>query len=279
MPPKDTPKIIPNKGKNNPPNKGKNVKNDKNIKKVVRPSAYKPPARAVKAFAARQSADPKLASIFNNPSAANSEIHVTLTDFFESSSGLELYQQHLADLASLAKLINVSTSGTSRPLARITKYELFALPRFNNGDVAGAALMVLFGLPVTPSVAATGIAAGSTVATRSTLLTPTSVSDWVLVGRWTDHSLSSAPSMLMSNSNGYTALGAFVVVDPDDFLPVATTIQYMARITFAQTIPNDYLYDGEVVNGTSTLFETPSSNTPGVVLSAMLEAHNISNLD
>lgn len=271
MPPTQT--TPPSKG-SKPPPKNKEVK--PKPRKVTVPA---PSERALAAYAARNATEPTLASIFNNPSAANSEIHVTLTDFFESATGAALYQQHLADLASLAKLINGSVSGASRPLARITKYELYALPRFGNGAVAASAVAVLFGLPVTPSIAATGTAANSTIATKSTLLTPTSVSDWVLVGKWTANSLAAGPSMLVSNSNGYTALGSFVVVDPDDFGPIATSIQYMARVTFAQTIPNDYLYDGEVVTGTSNLFEGASTNTPGIILSAMLEAHKITNLD
>lgn len=187
----------------------------------------------------------QLASVFWNPTAATREIHMTYVDFFDvkplTTDGTP-YRQYKADTSSFVDLDGIAP-GTTAAFSRITGFKLWALPRTVNAGVAGAVVAVLFGLPVQPG-SASSTTTGGTAATKTTILTPTSVSDWVLVGEWNEKTLATTSQVLDINGTGFVALGSFAVCDPDDFNLITyeseseTGIQFMAEVSFAQTIPN-----------------------------------------
>jgi len=204
-----------------------------------------------------------LQSVFNNPTAAAKEMLVTLTDFFESPAEvLSPYQQYQLDLRN-ALGFNSGSTGVVAPLARVTKFELFALPRTQNAAVAASTLAVLFGLPVN---AGTGESAGATAATKTTVLTPTSVLDWVPVGSWSESTITSTVQQLLTTPEGLTILGTFAVFNPDDWTPTNDAIQYMAKVTMAQALPSYFTVQGAVPTAIGeTAYSSPVASTPGAL--------------
>lgn len=211
----------------------------------------------------------QLQAVFNNPTASTKEMVVTLVDFFESpKETVSPYQQFQLDLKNMLGF-NAGSTGAASPLARVTKFELFALPRSINADVAAATLAVLFGLPVN---AGTGGTAGATAAVKTTILTPTSVLDWVLVGSWNENTITSTAQQLISGSNGLTVLGTFAVFNPDDWTPVADPLQYMAKVTIAQALPSYFTVMGAVPTAISENAYSSVTGSEATQLGLMAES-------
>ena len=122
-------------------------------------------------------------NIFWNPTASSREIVFKFVDFFDSpgtsgqtSDPYSAFQQFKFDIGDVVNWTDNAV--TTAAGARVLRYRLYALPNFDPNFVSIATRAVLFGLPV--RVGSEG--AIVTVATKTTILTPTSVSDWVLVG-------------------------------------------------------------------------------------------------
>lgn len=237
--------------------------------KSSRASARRARARVPANQAQLQRMEPGLRQVFNNPSSATREMLVTLVDFLESpGEALAPYQQYQLDMRNPLGL-EAGTTGVQSPLARVTSFKLFALPRSVNAAVASAVLAVNFGLPVTVGSAA---ASGGTAAVKTTVLTPTSVLDWVLVGEWTEATVSSTAQQLLS-VDGRAVLGTWGLFDPDTWTASPDVVQYMVEVTVAQALPNWFTISGATVTSAATtayssaLVGTPASQ--GLMVEAL----------
>ena len=195
--------------------------------------------------------------VFMNPTSSDREIRTTLVDFFDYDFGTDIalaFKQYLFNVANVYGF-NTASPGAPSPMARLLGFQLWALPRFSNDNVADATLAVLFGLPVTGGAEGT---TATTAALQTTLLTPTSVSDWVKVGEWNEETIDSTTQQPLITPDGNTALGTFVVVDPDDFevLLDATlpSVQFMAKTTIAQALPNLLDHEAGFFDGSASLW-------------------------
>lgn len=220
-------------------------------------------------------------NIFWNPTSSSREIVFKFVDFFDSppvtgmqSDPYEAYQQYKMDIGDILNLANAG--GASTPAARVTKFRLYALPQFSV-VTASSTVAVLFGLPV----GAGQDGSTMTAATKTTILTPTSVSDWVIVGEWDEATITSTANQFLSDGNTlYTILGSWVVVDADTFLvPELVSdanlgpVQYMAEITVAQALPNLFAVEAGQVQSTTNSF---GASIPGFPVSNKLMAEAIS---
>lgn len=202
-----------------------------------------------------------------------------ITDFFDSSTDVNFpYQQYYVLPRNIIRL-PVGNGGAS-PYARIKKFELYALPRFSNAQVSQASALVQYALPVI-TVGTTGLEGGGAAAVKTTLLTPTSVSDWVLVGEWNEETLQLTSQSLAANVNGLTCCGALTVRDPDDMVTTSeVAIQFMARVTFAQALPSITTVSGSVpVASTANVFTTVDSSVEPSDLTVMVEAVSVSKVE
>ena len=246
------------------------------------PSSSKKVAKSKVAPVSTAAMPTELKSIFFNPTSATREIVYTVTDFFDST-GDETLQYQQIQMSMENPLGMLHAQGTPTPFGRVEKFDLYALPRSVNAAVASSTLAVLFGLPVVggsvPSDETTaGNEAKGTAATRTTILTPTSVSDWVHVGHW-DRKTLELSSQSLQAQQGMTVLGAMTVVDPDKWTPVTSKIQYMAKTTIRQSLPNTVEVTGTVPSGgNANMFNIASTATPGK-LDLMVEAIGVSKID
>lgn len=165
---------------------------------------------------------------FSNPSSSTNELVLQITDYFDSPGDVDFaFQQWNTN--SYFDLFDSKYQNQAN-LAKLVSFDLWALPDFDV-DTAVSAVMVLFGVPVQSS----GLSVCA--AQKTTLLTPTSVSDWVKVGSWRAKSLYADANVQPPADTTLICGGSFVVVDPDTMEPVATKIQYRAEATFAITMP------------------------------------------
>lgn len=182
----------------------------------------------------------------SNPTSSGNSLKVKLMDFFDSpvitAEGTEAYQQYLFSVKNVLGIDTDAAVSANGALSVVESFELYALPQFDL-NTSNSSVMVLFGVPV--QLVGTGAAGtGSTVATKSTLLTPTAVSDWVKVGSWNRNQLfdTTLVQPAYSGNGSLMCLGSFVIVDPDtgDLFPDGSSgpvIQYMARISVSQVLP------------------------------------------
>lgn len=176
----------------------------------------------------------------SNPKSSQNEIVFTYIDYLDSSgSSDDPGQQYLVDLNNLPDFAASGSSGYN-PVARIRSVKMYAIPRFNASDSSQSSALFVTGVPVLP-----GATVGSATTTDSvyagqmtTLVTPSSTVDWVLVGEWyADRTLEQSNLVLALNNTGLTALMEWEVLDPD--FMAASTDKFQLRFEFevAQTLP------------------------------------------
>jgi hypothetical protein len=132
---------------------------------------------------------------------------------------------------------NAASSGS--PVMKVESVSLYALPAFGL-DTTSSPVMVLFGVPVR-SMDGTFI---RNAAQQSTLLLPTSVSQWVKVGGWTADKLfedsTLQPATVSNTTFSFAALFQWAAVNPDTFdvLPavIGSGVQFKLVVTVSQTL-------------------------------------------
>lgn len=133
---------------------------------------------------------------------------------------------------------NASSAGS--PVMKVESLTLYALPGFGL-NTASSPAMVLFGVPVR-SMDGTVV---RNAAQQSTMLLPTSVSQWVRVGGWTADKLFAdatlQPATVSSATLSFAALCQWAVVDPDTFTSITGPdftegIQFKLVVTVSQTL-------------------------------------------
>lgn len=180
---------------------------------------------------------------WNNPSGNQSEVKLRARIFFQQGGpdyNADPFSQILFDIMDNNIFTNPATS-SEKNLSRIESVSVYALPVFRNvlsDGVAGSVVAVLYGLPAFVG------GKGLTVAQRSTILTPTSVSDWVYVGGFShDKTFSDGNVQPQVNSSNCQVVGQVAIIDPDTGNPIVNTaddfisIQYYVDITYTQTLP------------------------------------------
>ena len=195
--------------------------------------------------------------VFMNPTSSDREIRTTLVDFFDYNFGTDIalaFRQYLFNVANVYGF-NTASPGAPNPMAQVLAFQLWALPRFSNDNVARATLAVLYGLPVTGGAEST---TGTTAALQTTILTPTSVSDWVKVGEWNEKTIDLTTQQPLITPDGNSALGTFVVVDPDDFQVILDDtlppVQFMAKTIISQALPNIIDHEAGFFEGSASLW-------------------------
>ncbi len=167
----------------------------------------------------------------SNPSSSTKELHITYTDYFDTTGLIDFaYQQFVFD-PSFSPMISQSDTVSPFNLCKVTSVKLYALPRFNV-DTSASSVLFVFGLPVISGDLDT------CAAQQSTLLTPTTTSKWVVVGSWTANKIFKDSNVTPALDNkGNTALGSWVLLDPDTLSPSTKVVQCRIEFKVSQTIP------------------------------------------
>lgn len=227
----------------------------------------------------------------SNPSGSEKELNVKVSDFVDSDPGhLSTYWFDI-DSNGL-ELFPTVASAKMGPRCRVKRVTVYALPRFVNSDVSAASVLVCFAVPVTvgcsdPNESST---TSQSAASKSTLLTPTAVSDWVKVGYWNAEKLFSTTDMspaFHNAGNGTLSLqplGTIGVYNPDNGSLIENTkpIQLRYDIEYSITIPPLTSVYGTVTNYTvdsSNNFSYPKNPTytEKVAMPCMVNVTSVTN--
>lgn len=230
----------------NPNKKGNSLpKSHKQGKVVHKPKVVKPYVPIRNVPVARKylttPGTPSALAGFMNPSAAQKEVVVQYQNYFDSVASS--YQQIKVDTSDNP----MSTSGTfSEGIGRVDSFELWALPQFNL-TTNSSTTMVAFGVPVSSG------GNPACAAQQTTVLTPTSVSDWVKVGSWRRSELF-ADSIILPLDDGVEGfvLGTCTVLDVDTLTLAETILQYRAVYDIAWTMPSASRLNQAVLTSTSS---------------------------
>jgi len=175
-----------------------------------------------------------------NPSGSQKELVWEFVDFFDyvksTATPTKPFRQYILDVSN--NIITPSPLNPAKNIGRVEKVKLWALPQFDI-DVGIASIAVDFGVPVVQSGAASALVSANeaTAAQKGTLLTPTSVSDWVLVGSYDAKSIFDQSNFgPVFNTSGDQVLFTVAVVNPDDGKESGSTVQFMLECTMSQTI-------------------------------------------
>jgi len=207
-----------------------------------------------------------------NPSGSQKELVWEFVDFFDyvksdpaSPKPLRQYQLDVSN-----NIITPSDLNPASNIGRVEKVKLWALPQFDI-DTGISSVVVDFGVPVVQSGGTAALFSGNegTAAQKGTLLTPTSVSDWVLVGSYDAKSIFDQSNFgPVFSTAGDQVLFTMAVVNPDDGKESASTIQFMLECTMSQTIAPQNNIKMKLVQsadanawciaGPATLAETPA---------------------
>lgn len=191
-------------------------------------------------------------SFGNNPQGSKKELVLDIIDFFDydgtTCNAVNQYKYSVNNFNIVPPDTNaISGAVPQKNVGKVTSVKLWALPAFSL-DTDSSAVMVLFGVPVnaygnTAIVGdpITGIDQQSykgTAGQMATVLTPTSVSDWVMVGKWDATSLFGDSNFYPAYDDGSNqALFTYSVVDPDSGAATTTKIQFMVEVVQEQTLP------------------------------------------
>lgn len=120
------------------------------------------------------------------------------------------------------------------PFSRVEKVEVFALPRFSNGDNANTTYAVLFGVK--------GVGKQSNVselaAVHNTVVNPTANVKWVRVGGYNCNSLFGNSVLLPNTEANHQELFRLSVVNSDTGeSEFALPIQLMIKVWYSQVLP------------------------------------------
>lgn len=184
--------------------------------------------------------DNGLGNWISNPTSAGNEVILAVTDYFDSDP-TAASQAYLVNVPSLPTISSVD--GSSEAYGnRIKRVHVHALPRFEE-DTATSSSLVMFAVPALRPI--TGDDSGKNYfAQDATLLTPTSVSNWVKVGSYDFDNLFGVTGYepVYTNVNDTvkkSLLNVFEiqVLDPDDFTASKNAIQYRVDIEYAANVP------------------------------------------
>jgi len=166
--------------------------------------------------------------------SATKELRYDFTDYFDTSDDAAAgYFQWVWDPAQ-----SVFTTGSFSTSDAYPSYvrgaDLYALPKFAL-DSSDSSVLFISTCPAIAADSTTGVAG----AVRTTLILPTSVQKWVLVGRWRADQIFGTSTYLpsISSSGGYQAIFSGVCLDPDSLAVVAANLQCKIVLHVAQTIP------------------------------------------
>lgn len=201
------------------------------------------------AQAARDIRSAFMGSFGVNPSGSAKELVFECIDFFDyvpnPAAGLRQYAFNPKSFNLTPPFPGAGGSATvENNVGKIKSVKLYALPDFSL-NVSAASVQVLFGCPVSKfgrydnaSTPPEQDGFVGTVAQRATLLTPTSVSDWVEIGGWSASSLfkdaNFGPTYTPSQEQ---VLFTISCLDPDDASLSDLNVQLMVVVEVAQSLP------------------------------------------
>lgn len=198
-----------------------------------------------------------------NPQGNKKELVLDVVDYFDYDGGTtNAYRQYKYRVnnfnlipASLAQELCEKSARTgveeaiTIPINNIGKVEsvkLWALPSFGI-DVSDQVVQVLFGVPLQnqqavnikdPPEDSTQDGYNGVGAQMTTTLTPTSVSDWVLVGSYKSGELFRDSNYGPTYDDfGNQCLFSYCVVTPDNGVQTTTKLQFLVEIEVSQTLP------------------------------------------
>jgi len=176
---------------------------------------------------------------FDGGEASTKEILFRYTSYFNSLDQAATGNSGVYYFRTDQNFIENAAS-TGSPVMKVESVALYALPGFGLNTAASPA-MVLFGVPVR-SMDGTFI---RNCAQQSTMLLPTSVSQWVKVGGWTADKLfgdsTLQPATVSNTTFSFAALCQWAVVNPDTFESISGAtftegIQLKLVVTVSQTL-------------------------------------------
>lgn len=243
---------MPNLPKNSSPAPGQNVGRSLSRKlntSLAQLKLNKSEAQTASAVAAKEIRSAFMGTFGANPTGSSKELVFECIDFFDyvpnAAAGLRQYAFNPKSFNLTPPFPGAGGSASVEDnVGKIKAVRLYALPDFST-NVAAASVQVLFGCPVNKfgqyNSASTPPDQGgfkATAAQKATLLTPTSVSDWVEVGSW------SAASIFKDANFGptYTAsqeqvLFTIACLDPDDASLLDLNVQFMVVVQVEQSLP------------------------------------------
>lgn len=191
-----------------------------------------------------------------NPQAAKKELVLDIIDFFdysgETTQAVRQYKYN-PNSYNLLPVIPGALGGPTGNVGKVVSVKVWALPEFeattvNGAGPANATVQILFGVPVNswqfvndivpPATTPTQDGYAGTAGQTATTLTPTSVSDWVVVGEYqADQIFGDANFGPVYDDFGNQALFTYSVVNPDDATQSSTPLQMCVEIVCAQTLP------------------------------------------
>lgn len=190
----------------------------------------------------RSGSQSSLRNWISNPDAASNEVELTLTDYFDyadmKASGVYLLGLNsIPNMRSIYQQTDMVGAGT-----RIRRVRVYALPRFAL-DTATSAALVLFGVPTSMSQALGGQINFVYLGQKATLLTPTSVSDWVMVGSYEFDNLFGVTGYepvvteVKDSLQPMTNLFEVQLLNPDDFSNLEIDCQFRVEVEYAAAVP------------------------------------------
>jgi hypothetical protein len=204
-----------------------------------------------------------------NPTGAQKEVTFRVTDFFDSTGDVDFPIQQYQYSLNQTFFDPGPDLGTAA-ISRVKSFHLYALPQFEL-TTDTSSVLATYALPVNTD----GI--NGTACQQATLLTPTSVSDWVPIGSWYANKVFGNSNITMAvNASGSQVLGAIAFANPDDGLPFTGKIQMMARFEVAQTLPPLTLVQGSVPSSNAILSWSSPTNSPAGPLPAVVTPLGIS---
>lgn len=175
-----------------------------------------------------------------NVSANMKEVVFQAIDYFDIGASTDFpYTQYNFNVVENT-IFSPTTSVSSQNMAKVLKASFYALPAFNNAGIAAASRLIGFGVPGQTGVASDttqSAAAEVTTGQQTTLLTPTAISDWVKIGVFDSMRFQRTQIQPVTDIAGNQALGTLAVFDPDDGSLLASAVQCMVMIEYAQAIP------------------------------------------
>jgi hypothetical protein len=166
--------------------------------------------------------------------SATKELRFDFVDYFDTSGDAAAgYFQWVWDPAQSVFTTGSFSTSDGYP-AYVRGADLYALPKFAL-DSSDSSVLFITSCPVTVADSTTGVAG----AVRSTLILPTSVQKWVLVGRWRADQLLGTSTYLpsISSTGGYQAIFSGVCLDPDSLAVSAANVQCKIVLHISQAIP------------------------------------------
>lgn len=238
-----------NNNKNN--NKNKN-NNNKNKKKNNNGTKNTLPIPVNCNINTSKEAVQQYASIFNNPTGNANELIFRSTVYPDYKYEENGAQQNVNSIQYTFEVVENNPfnglSGLENNLCRIKHVHFHALPKFVNDGVASNTLLAMYALPV-QNGGTTSANSVTSACQRSTILTPTSVSDWVYIGGFSQDKVFGTSTFAPTMTFDYQVIGTLAIVDPETLTPVVDSdgkqlpIQLKITVEYAITLPPMFQMD------------------------------------